>query len=117
VAKAWATDQMVTAQMAADTDFAQASPSNPTPRRPHVDPPGWLSGDMRKHTHVKIVKGEHAKRKHPVRQCRVFASHKKRSATAYICKFCVMPLHKGECFQKYHSQALLGALVSVLQKF
>jgi hypothetical protein len=38
--KAWATDQMVTAQWAADTDFAQAGPSTPTPRRPHVDPPG-----------------------------------------------------------------------------
>jgi hypothetical protein len=99
VAKAWDTDQMVTAQLAADTDFAQAGPSTPTPCRPHVDPPGRLSGDMRKNTLVKIVKGEHAKGKHPVRHCCVCASHKKRSATAYICKFCAMPLHKGECFQ------------------
>jgi hypothetical protein len=35
----------------------------------------------------------------------------------YIWTFCVMPLSKGEYFQKYHSQALLGALVSVLQTF
>jgi hypothetical protein len=103
MAKAWATYQTVTAQSAAGTDFAQAGPSTPTPRRPHVDPLGRLSGDMRKHTLVKIVKGEHAKGKHPVRQCRVCASHNKSSATAYTCQFCVMPLHKGECFQKYHT--------------
>ncbi|PNF28210.1 hypothetical protein B7P43_G07554, partial [Cryptotermes secundus] len=29
-------------------------------------------------------------------------SVKKRTMTVYICK-CVMPLHKGECFQKYHT--------------
>ena len=31
------------------------------------------------------------------------AAHKKRSETRYICKFCVVPLHKGSCFEKYHS--------------
>jgi hypothetical protein len=68
-----------------------------------VDSPGRLSGDMWKHTLVKIVKNEHSKGKHPCRQCRVCSVHKKRSMTAYICKFCVMPLHKGECLQKYHT--------------
>jgi hypothetical protein len=40
---------------------------------------------------------------YPARQCKVCAAHKKRSATRYICKFCVVPLHKGSCFEKYHS--------------
>jgi hypothetical protein len=33
----------------------------------------------------------------------VCATHKKRSETRYICKFCILPLHKGECFQRYHT--------------
>jgi len=42
-------------------------------------------------------------KRYPVRQCKVCAAHKKRSATRYICKFCVVPVHKGSCFEKYHS--------------
>jgi hypothetical protein len=97
VAKAWATDETVAAEPAADT----------VPRKPKFDPPGQLSGDMRIRTLVKIVKSGHSKRKHPTRQCRVCAVHKKRSETAYICKFCIMPLHRGECFEKYHTQEIL----------
>lgn len=26
-----------------------------------------------------------------------------RGETQYICKFCQVPLHKGECFQSYHT--------------
>jgi hypothetical protein len=26
-----------------------------------------------------------------------------RSATRYICKFCIVPIHKGSCFEKYHT--------------
>jgi hypothetical protein len=33
----------------------------------------------------------------------VCATHKKRSETRYICKFCIVPLHKEECFERYHS--------------
>jgi hypothetical protein len=33
----------------------------------------------------------------------VRVTHKKRSETRYICKFCVAPLHKEECFERYHS--------------
>jgi hypothetical protein len=33
----------------------------------------------------------------------VCATHKKRSETRYISKFCVAPLHKEECFERYHS--------------
>jgi hypothetical protein len=28
---------------------------------------------------------------------------KKRSETRYICKFYVAPLHKEECFERYHN--------------
>ncbi|PNF18235.1 hypothetical protein B7P43_G16768 [Cryptotermes secundus] len=103
VTKAWARDLMVEAEPASDTDVVRPGPSTPTPRRPHVDPPGRLSGDMQKHTLVKIVMSEQSMGKYPSRQCRVCAVHKKRSKTSYICKFCVMPLHRGECFQKYHT--------------
>jgi hypothetical protein len=77
VAKAWATDRMVVAEPESDTDLVQLGPSTPNPRRPHVDPPGRLSGDIWKHTLVKIVKSEHSKGKHPSRQCRVCTVHKK----------------------------------------
>jgi hypothetical protein len=82
------------AEPESDTDLVQPGPSTPTPHRPHVDP----LGDSRVicgNTLMKIVKSEHSKGKHPSRQCRVCAVHKKRSMTVYICKFCVMPLHKG----------------------
>jgi hypothetical protein len=40
VAKIWATDQMVAAKCVS----VRLGPSTPTPRRPHVDTPGRLSG-------------------------------------------------------------------------
>jgi len=30
---------------------------------------------------------------------------RKQSETRYTCKFCVVPLHKGPCFEKYQSVA------------
>jgi hypothetical protein len=33
----------------------------------------------------------------------VRATRKRRSETRYICKFCIAPLHKKECFERYHS--------------
>jgi hypothetical protein len=33
----------------------------------------------------------------------VRATHKRRSETRYICKFCLVPLYKEECFERYHS--------------
>jgi hypothetical protein len=33
----------------------------------------------------------------------VCATHKKRSETRYICKFCLALLHKEECFQRCHT--------------
>jgi hypothetical protein len=112
VAKAWSTEPMEAAQAESDTDLVRPGLSTPTPCRPHVDPPGQLLGDMWKHVLAQIVKSEKGKRKYPARPCRVCTVHKKRSETAYICEFCVVPLHKGKCFQRYHTHALLGALVS-----
>jgi hypothetical protein len=101
VAKAWSTDQMVATDPESDT--VRLSPSTAAPHRPHVDPPGQLLGDMQKHNLVRTVKSEHSKKKYAGRQCRVCTVHNKRSETAYICNFCVLPLHKGECFQRYHT--------------
>jgi len=51
----------------------------------------------------KIVVGGEGKKKYPARQCKMCAAHKKHSETGYICKFYVIPLHKGSYFEKYHS--------------
>ena len=67
-----------------DTDAARPGTSTQTTCVPHEEPPGRLSGDMRKHVLEKIVGSEWGKRKYP--------------GTRYICKFCLVPLHKGECF-------------------
>ena len=100
VAKDWAADKVETDS---DTDAACPGTSTQTPRVPHEDPPGRLSGDMRKHVLEKTVGSEWGKRKYPARRCHVCAAHKKRSETRTICKFCLVPLHKGECFQRYHT--------------
>jgi hypothetical protein len=71
-----------------------------TPRGPKLDPPGY--GDFRTHKLEKMVAGGKGK-KYPLRQCKVCAAYKKRSATRYICKFCIVPLHKGSCFKKYYT--------------
>ena len=102
VAKDWATDKVET-DSDTDTDAARPGTSTQTPRVPHEDPPGRLSGDMRKHVLEKIVGSERSKVKYPARKCHVCAAHKKRSETRYICKFCLVPLHKGQCFQRYHT--------------
>jgi hypothetical protein len=49
----------------------------------------------------KMFANGEGKKKYPARQCKVGAAHK-RSETRNICKFCIVPLHKGSCFQKYH---------------
>ena len=72
-------------------------------RRPKQDLPGRLSGGFRIHKLEKIVGGGEGKKKYPARQCKVCAAHKKQSEIRYICKFFVVPLHKGPCFEKYHS--------------
>jgi hypothetical protein len=42
-----------------------------------------------------MVGSERGKTKYPARRCHIFAAHKRRSETRYICKFCLVPLHKG----------------------
>ena len=73
-----------------------------TPRGPKQDPPGRRSGDFRIHKLEIIVAGGEGKKKYPARQCKVCAAHKKQSETGYMSKFCVVSLHKGSCFEKYH---------------
>jgi len=74
-----------------------------TPRGLKQDPPGRPSRDFRIHKLEKIVAGGEGKKKYPARQCKVCAAHEKQSETRYICKFCVVPLHKQFCFEKCHS--------------
>ena len=95
VAKDWATDKVET-DSDTDTDAARRGTSTQTPRVPHEDLPGRLLGYMQKHVLEKTVGRELGKRKYPARRCHV-------CETQYICKFCLVPLHKGECFQRYHT--------------
>jgi len=99
VAKDWATNKVETDSY---TDAARTGTSKPLVCLMWTLP-GRLSGDMRKHMLEKIVGSEWGKRKYPARRCHVCADHKKRSETRYICKFCLEPLHKGECFLRYHT--------------
>ena len=70
---------------------------------PKQDPPGRIFGGFTIHKLQKIVGGEGGKRKYPARMCKLFAAHKKQSETKNIRKFCDVTLHKGSCFEKYHS--------------
>lgn len=65
------------------------------------DPPGRLCMDMCKHTLEKIVGV--GKKKNPQRQCRVCAAKKVRSEKCFIFSFCRIPLHRGKCFERYHT--------------
>jgi hypothetical protein len=71
-------------------------------KEPKQDLPGRLSSDFTVHRLKIIVGGGEGKKKYP-RQCKVCAAHKKQSETRNICKFCIVPLHKGSDFEKYHS--------------
>jgi hypothetical protein len=70
---------------------------------PKQDQPSRLSGEFRIHKLEKMFAGGDGRKKYPARQCKVCASHKKRSETKYICKLCIVLLRKGSCFEKYHS--------------
>ena len=78
-------------------------PEKQTPKGPKQDLPGRLCGDFRIHKLEKIFGVGEGKKKYPARQCKVCAAHKKRSETRNISKFCIVPLHKESCFEKYHS--------------
>ena len=85
-----------------NSDDLELPEKQTSPRGPKQDPPGRLSGDFRMHKLEKIGDGE-GKRKYPARPYKVCAVHKKQTEPRYICKFCVVPLHRGFCFEKYHS--------------
>jgi len=101
IGRSWISE--VQNQSEPNSDDLQLPEKQTTPRGPKQDPPSSLSGHFRIHKHEKIFGGGQGKRKHPARPCKVCAVHKKRSETRYICKFCVVLLHKGSCFEKYHS--------------
>ena len=83
--------------------FQDPGPStSSTKRAPFRDPPGRFSMDMRKHK-IEKIKGAEKNKKNPQRQCRMCSAQKVRSETSFICKSCVVPLHRGECFEKYHT--------------
>jgi hypothetical protein len=86
-----------------DEHNAVPSEKKPTPRGLSEDPPGRLSGNFSKHKLGTIVGGGQGEKKYPVWQCMVCSAHKSRSETRYIREFCVLPLHKGSCFEKYHT--------------
>ena len=67
-------------------------------REPKQDPPGRLSGDFGIHELEKLLVVE--REKISILQDSV---HKKRSETRNIFIFRVVLLHKGFCFEKYHS--------------
>jgi hypothetical protein len=86
-----------------DDENVVPSKKRPTLRGPAEDTLRKLSGNFSKHKLGKVVGGGQGKKKYPVRQCRVCSAHKKRSETRCICEYCVVPLHKGSCFKKYHT--------------
>ena len=77
------------------SDDLQLKVKQSKPRGPKMDPPGRLSGNFRIQKLEKIVGSGEGKRKYPARQCKVCASHKKRSETKYICKFALFCFTKG----------------------
>ena len=72
-----------------------------TPRAASHDPPTRLDGRMRNHTLEPIAAT--AKKKFPSRKCRVRVKHGERKETRYVCSTCHVPLHKGDCFTRYHT--------------
>jgi hypothetical protein len=79
VARSWISEVQITAK--SNSDDLRTPKKQTTPRGPKLDPPGRLSGDFTIHKLEKIVVGGKGKKKYPVRQCKLCAAHKKRSAT------------------------------------
>jgi len=88
-----------------NSDDLQLPEKQTTPRGPKQDLPGRLSSDFTVHKLENIVGSGDGKKKYPARQCEVYAANKKQSESRYICKFCIVLLHGGTCFEKYHSVA------------
>jgi hypothetical protein len=86
-----------------DHDSVVPSEKRRTPRGPAEDPPRRLLRNFSKHKLGKTVGGGQEKKKYPVGQCGACSGQKKWSETRYICEYCAVPLHKGCCFEKYHT--------------
>ena len=78
----------------------KSNTSEPTKRTPRSGHPERLSC-IKKHKLIRIVIS--GKSKTPQKLCRVCASKKIRSRTCFVCKFCNIPLHKGDCYERYHT--------------
>jgi len=74
-----------------------------TPRGPKQDPPSRFSGDFRIHKLEKLLVWGREKWSTLQDSIKCVLHIRSVSETRYICKFCVVPLHKGSCFEKYHS--------------
>lgn len=74
----------------------------PTPRTQKFDSPQRLSGDMKKHKVTRIL-GSGKKNRYVRRPCKVCSAGKKRSESSFMCAECLVPLHLGQCFEKYHT--------------
>lgn len=75
-------------------DPSDPGPSTSTTKKTsRRNPPTRLSMDMRKHVNTKIISTSKKK-----------IAQKKRSETSYMCKHCEIPLHRGKCFNDYHTK-------------
>jgi hypothetical protein len=72
---------------------------------------------MNTYSYLSLDPGENENNKHPSRQCCVCTVHKNRTMTLHLQVLCNATSQRGLFPEISHSQALLGALVSVLQKF
>ena len=91
VARAWLT-----------AEIDEMGPTTSRATGPTTVPPGRLSGNMTQHVlkTLKLTKNK----KYPIRTYLVCKKHGMRRETRYICKFCEVPLHKGNCFTIYHTK-------------
>jgi len=108
VGRSWISEDQNTTK--SSSDDLQVPENQSTPGGPKEDPPGRLSGVFRIHKLEIIVAGGEGKKKYPARQCKVCAAHKKQSETGYMSKFCIVLLHKGSCFEKYHPVKIYYAI-------
>lgn len=100
-ALSWISDVSSTDSQSDETDSNNnLNTSEPIRRAPKSDHPERLSC-IKKHELIRIVTS--GKSKKPQKQCRVCASKKIRSRTCFVCKFCNIPLHKGDCYERYHT--------------
>ena len=108
VAKDWATDKVET-----DADAARPGTSTQTPCVPHEDPPGRLSGDIRKHVLEKTVGSERGKRKYPAGGAMFVLPTNKEVNSVHLQVLLTATPQWGMFPEVSHPKALLGSLVSI----